>query len=172
MAATYEPIATTTISTPTTSYLFSSIPATYTDLILVQFARVSTVNNSSYLNFNGVTTGGISSNTILYGNGNATSPSFASVRFSNDNRLFTDYYGIPDANTSNFNTVITHIMNYSNTTTYKTILSRGNNATSGGTDFIVGTWRSTAAINSINIIQPTYNFQSGTTFTLYGIKAA
>ena len=35
MASTYTPIATTTFASTATSYTFSSIPTTYTDLVLV-----------------------------------------------------------------------------------------------------------------------------------------
>jgi hypothetical protein len=61
-------------------------------------------------------------------------------------------------------------MNYSNTTTYKTILARSNNA-GIGLDAIVSLWRSTAAINTVNVLADT-NFEAGTSFTLYGIAAA
>jgi hypothetical protein len=60
-------------------------------------------------------------------------------------------------------------MNYSNSTTYKTILGRSNAATSG-TSAAVGLWRSTSAINSIEI--GTVSFTAGSTFSLYGIAAA
>ena len=39
MPKTYEPIATTTVATTGNTVTFSSIPATYTDLILVSSAR-------------------------------------------------------------------------------------------------------------------------------------
>ena len=60
-----------------------------------------------------------------------------------------------------------HIMNYSNTTTYKTMIARG-----GGNryvDFVGNLWRSTAAITSITI-GPSWS--NGCVITLYGIKAA
>ena len=60
-------------------------------------------------------------------------------------------------------------MNYANTTTYKTVLTR---ASSNG-DIVmanVSTWRSTSAITSLVYAGATFN--SGTVFTLYGIKAA
>jgi hypothetical protein len=63
-------------------------------------------------------------------------------------------------------------MNYSNTTTYKTIISRGDNP-----GFLVialaNLWRSTSAINIITMVSETgNNFVTGSTFTLYGITAA
>jgi FlaG/FlaF family flagellin (archaellin) len=68
---------------------------------------------------------------------------------------------------------IYQFMNYSNTTTYKTVLGRSNVQ-----DFrvasIVGLWRSTSAINTISLRSDnaSYNFTVGSTFTLWGIKAA
>ena len=68
--------------------------------------------------------------------------------------------------------MIGQIQNYSNTTTYKTWLSRSNIPA----DFVgalVGLWRSTSAITTIQFLTTTADtFAIGTTFTLYGIKAA
>jgi hypothetical protein len=62
-------------------------------------------------------------------------------------------------------------MNYANTTTFKTHISRSNNSS----NFVmatVGLWRSTAAITSITLLTNTADtFSVGSTFTLYGIKA-
>jgi hypothetical protein len=60
--------------------------------------------------------------------------------------------------------------NYSNTTTYKTVLARGNNP-GGYVRAAVGLWRNTSAINRIDLASAT-TFASGSTFSLYGIKAA
>jgi hypothetical protein len=69
---------------------------------------------------------------------------------------------------------IMHLMNYANTTTYKTILNRSGHA---GTSSIVlanvGLWRNTAAISTITLIQTgAQNYKAGCTFTLYGIASA
>ena len=69
------------------------------------------------------------------------------------------------------NNAIVQFQNYSNTTTYKTVLSRGNNA-SNLVEAFVGLWRSTSAITAIDIKTQSGNFSIGSTFTLYGIKAA
>ena len=63
-------------------------------------------------------------------------------------------------------------MNYANTTTFKTNVSRSSAAT---VDVILyaGLYRSTAAITSITLVlSGSQSFTSGSTFTLYGIKAA
>lgn len=167
MPSTYEPIQTTTLSSATTTVTLSSIPGTYTDLVLVVSPAVATaqdlyfkVNNDSGSNY---------SYTILYGTGSAA----GSFRASSQTLGMFDYYGQPDTTLGNSNYIL-NFMNYSNTTTYKTILSRSNRAGSG-TDAIVNLWRSTSAITSITMqVSPsaTINFSVGSTFTLYGIKAA
>jgi hypothetical protein len=63
-----------------------------------------------------------------------------------------------------------NIMNYSNTNTYKTILQRSQSEQT--TQALVGLWRNTSAITSINLFMGSGNIQSGSTFSLYGIKAA
>jgi len=64
-------------------------------------------------------------------------------------------------------------MNYSNSSIYKTILSRGSNADSGGgVDVIVNFWRNTNAITTILVSTTGGNFMTGSMFTLYGIAAA
>jgi hypothetical protein len=62
-------------------------------------------------------------------------------------------------------------MNYSNATTNKTVLSKASNA-SNNVDAIVALWRSTAAITSITILGNGQNYGIGSSFSLYGIKAA
>ena len=62
-------------------------------------------------------------------------------------------------------------MNYANTTTYKTNISRSNNA-STGVDAIATLWRNTAAITSVKVYPASGNMATGTIATLYGIKAA
>ena len=164
-AQTYEPIATTTLGSNATSYTFSSIPSTYTDLIIV--CRAGALSNSDLtFRFNG-DTGTNYSSTFMYGDGtNAGAARTTSVSFG-----YSDYYG--SIETLGNSVHIIQIMNYSNTTTYKTVLARGNNASTGrGVDAVANLWRSTAAINSVTLIGANANIIAGSTFTLYGIKAA
>ena len=161
--ATYVPIATTTLGSAAASYTFSSIPSTYTDLVLI--SSVKTVSAGSNLTaIVNSDTGTNYSATYLTAQGSSA----ASLRYSNQTALSFDNYGYPD--TTIFNINITHFMNYSNTTTYKTILSRANNA-NNGLSAVVNLWRSTAAITTINISSAN-TFAIGSTFTLYGIAAA
>ena len=70
--------------------------------------------------------------------------------------------------------IVISIFNYSNTTTYKSLLGRLNVADyTSGVTATVGMWSNTAAINSITIYeQAGAQFNTGRVFTLYGIKAA
>jgi hypothetical protein len=163
MPATYEPIATTTLGSAAASYTFSSIPATYTDLVLVSNFGLATAGNVLDIRFNS-DTGNNYSYTILDGNGTVAE----SVRGSNQSFIPLDY----TAATNNLNSVsICNIQNYSNTTTNKTSVIRHSNASSG-TDAIVGLWRNTAAISTIVVFASAGNIIAGSTFTLYGIKSA
>jgi hypothetical protein len=163
MTATYEKIATTTLSSASATVTFSTISGSYTDLILVSNA-IGTADLNFLLRFNG-DSGSNYSSTILKGNGSTAS----STRFSNQTSFRGNSSGY--VTTTLQSNTITQIMNYSNTTTYKLILQRFNNA-SVGVDAAVGLWRNTAAITSITILQDTgTTYATGCTFTLYGIKA-
>jgi len=164
MPATYDSIASTTLGSNQTTVTFSSISASFTDLVLVaNFNNTTSVD--MFLRFNGVTTT-VYSDTQLYGNGSSA----ASYRQSNASA------GLLDLGAGGFGTAlgttIIQIMNYSNTTTNKTYLTRSSfSALAVGAT--VGLWRSTAAINEVSIFSSSANaIASGSTFTLYGIKAA
>lgn len=167
MAFTYTPIATTTLGSTTASYTFSSIPSTYTDIVLVaDMADSNTgadqrmlvrVNGDSSTNY---------STTIVYGSGSSATATI------NSNRTFFDNSSGASNSITSGSANIYHFMSYSNTTTYKTVLYRQNNlVNTAGTSAIVGLWRSTSAINSITIFC-IGSLVAGSTFTLYGIKAA
>ena len=162
MAITYEPIATATLTNATTlTVTFSSIPATYTDLVAVIAGTHTSALTGFSCDFNNVTTGATYSSTNLIGNGSAAS----SGRTTSADNFFFGLLGTAQSNT------IIQIMNYANTTTYKTALSRLNDA--GNTvRAYVGLWRNTSAINRIDFTMGSNYFGNGTTFTIYGIKAA
>jgi hypothetical protein len=70
------------------------------------------------------------------------------------------------------NVLLVNLTNYSNSTTYKTILTRYGSA-DRGTLAIAGLWRSTSAISSLEFSTDAgLTLSSGSIFTLYGIAAA
>jgi hypothetical protein len=163
MAKTYEPIATYTIPSATANYTFSSISGTYTDLVIVVTGN-STAAADLWMQVNG-DTGSNYSTTQLSGTGSSALSQRSSNR-ANFNVNFNAYMSTTVA--ANY---IIQLQNYSNTTTYKTMLARCNNANQA-VDATVGLWRNTAAITSVTLIANGSTFATGSTFTLYGIKAA
>jgi hypothetical protein len=158
MAKTYEPIATYTVPSAQASYTFSSIPGTYTDLVLIHAGKANAAQDV-YIRFNG-DTGGNYSRTLLFGNG-STAGSNRDVNFTSLNFNYQDgTEGIAIAN----------ILNYANTTTNKTVLSRYSLSTVAASA-IAGLWRNTAAINSLTV-GCAGTLSTGSVLTLYGIKAA
>lgn len=164
MPTTYEPIATTTTSSSTTTILFNSIPQTYTDLVIVASTSLvtSTPINNYFVTYN---SDAATNYSIVYMGGTGTSTS--SSRAINQTRLDIGYQ--PSTAMGN---IIFQVFSYSNTATFKTSISRSNNYTGGMVFAYTGLWRSTAAITSISITAGTTNIATGSTFTIYGIKAA
>ena len=170
MPATYEPIASQTLGSDAADITFSSIPGTYTDLVASVTYANSTQNYAVAVRYNN-DTGNNYSNTILYGSG-ATS---SSTRHTSTSYSYISYFGATSAtSTSTPANVQLSIMQYANTSTFKTFLSAAAGSGSGnGVDRIVGLWRSTSAITSVTFLAaPAGNLKSGSTFSLYGIKAA
>ena len=161
MAITYEPIATTTLGSAAASVTFSTISGAYTDLVIV-YVGVATTSQTFSVQFNG-DTGSNYSDTNLGGDGSTASS-------NRDSSITSAKMGINySTGQSNF---ILSVMNYSNSTTYKTALCRSNAAV-GEVNARVGLWRNTAAITSILLkMDSSSTFATGSTFTLYGIKAA
>jgi hypothetical protein len=173
MPTTYEPIATTTLSSGATSVSFSSISSAYTDLYIVGQTGCSITD---YLTFrvgnSSVDTGSNYSYTYAEGYSGTAS----SGRSSSNSKFYVGGTASIMNNSLDYSFYI-NIMNYSNTTTHKTVLNRIANLNSSfpGTTASVGLWRSTSAINIITIAPDTNDGRtliSGSTFTLYGIKAA
>ena len=172
-STTYTPLATVSgFSGSPAQLVMSNIPQTYTDLVIVGSFRTTTAAvttsysiilnndfNSSY------------SNTNLIGTGStATSSRNSNISYG----ATLEYAGAgANATASVFGSSLTHIMNYSNTTTFKTLLMRGavDNNGSGGLALASGLYRSTNAIVQI-YIQVNGNYVNGSTFTVYGIAAA
>lgn len=165
MAVTYEPLATTTLGSATNTVTFSSISGSYTDLVLILNGGSASPEDIA-LRFNGDTASNYS-----YGaaHGNGTSV-YAGRENSCASLAVTS--GAYQTNEFNHNNII-FINSYSNTNTWKTVYSRGNN-TSTSSEMICGMWRNTSAISSITIYgrNSGHNFLVGSTFNLYGILAA
>lgn len=167
MPATYEPIATTTLSSAAASITFSSISGSYTDLVLSIITKNATSNANLTLRFNS-DTGTNYSITDIEGDGT----SVISLRGTNATRLYIN--NVASASTSNFLFSKVNIFSYAGSTN-KTVLSEGSvdKNGSGGVERTVGLWRNTSAITTIAIaLDDGTNLATGSTATLYGILKA
>lgn len=159
MPATYDSIATTTLTSPSSSVTLSSIPQTFTDLVLVINAKSSSGNFYPVMYVNSAS---MSQRVYLIANASGG----AGAGISADNYIVGENLVY---DTGFLATFVMHFMSYSNSTTYKSVIVRNNNP-SRGTELLLSSRFSLDAITSINIAGST--FDTGTTFMLYGIKAA
>jgi hypothetical protein len=169
MPSTYEPIATNTLGSAAASVTFSSITGSYTDLVLVAQARSAraAADDSLYIQVNG-DTGSNYSVTDLKSRSGVVS----STRATAQTKMVVANNIVAASGTANtFDLVINNFMNYSNSTTNKTLLSRASSAEQE-VAVLVNLWRSTSAITQIVIFCASANIAAGSSFTLYGIKAA
>jgi hypothetical protein len=166
MASTYEPIATTTLSSAASSITFSSIPATYTDLKVVFTGTVTEAGEVLYYRFNSDSSSNYSI-TQLYGEGTTA----ASRSLTSATQLSTSYaYSLQGTNPQ---MITFDVFSYAGSTNKTTLGNHaGDNNGAGGVDLTVGLWRNTAAITSIFLFCSYLTFKTGTTATLYGIKNA
>lgn len=166
--STYTPIATASGTGTTNEIVFNDIPQGYTDLFVSLYVNL-TATGTVWSYVNGYSASGLYSDTMLLANGSSATSS----RSTGANQ----YNIIPAASIgSTYPAAINfHLLNYSNTTTFKTALTRGasDQSGSGQTTCDVALWRSTAAVTSLAF--NTFggaNFATSTRATLYGIAAA
>jgi len=165
---TYVALQTQTLASSASSVTFSSIPQTYTDLVLELQCGYVSGTHYAIIRMNGDSSGNANyGNTFLAGNGSSAS----SGRNGGLSGVYTSY-GFQGDTTLNFNATV-HFMNYSNSTTYKTTLTRDNLA-SAGTEAVVCCRRTDTNPITSFIITPDSgaSFLAGSTFTLYGVAAA
>jgi hypothetical protein len=165
MANTYIAIATTTVGSGGAANIeFTSIPQTYTDLLLKVSARADALQTTLIAEFNSSSSS--YTTRYLYGDGsgafsgNASLPYFGGVN--------------PSTYTANtFGSTEIYIPNYAGSTN-KSLSSDSvieNNATAATAAMWAGLWSNTAAITSIKLtIAGSANFVQYSTATLYGIK--
>ena len=169
MAITYEPISTTTLGSNSQTVSFTSISGSYTDLVVVISGVISNQGANATnpnITFNS-DTGSNYSVTWIYGDGSSAGSGRQS---SQTKALFGGFTTVRGMATI-------QIQNYSNTTTYKTFISRNSvtdSATGQAVSAWAGLWRSTSAITSFTLDSGRSDapWASGTMFTIYGIKSA
>lgn len=172
---TYTAIATTTLTGATASYTFSSIPQTYSDLVLEATVRSDTSATTTGL------LSQVNGQTGNYYDGFYLRTDGSSITAARYNKFINPTYAAPVgtmlAATATANTYSIHTINwngYSQTNTNKTFIARSNSTyvTNGITELVTNQYFATTAISSITLFPEAGNFVAGSTLTLYGIKAA
>ena len=168
----YDSLATVTLSTNTASISFAGIPSGYKHLQIRAITRTTRADTNDFMTvrFNGDSSA-IYAYHSLYGNGSSAGGGDTGTSTG------TPWSGVTagaNAGSNMFGAAIWDVLDYQNTSKYKTLrLLSGTdqNATTGRIYFQSNLWQSTSAINSITIT-PTYgtNFVAYSQFALYGVK--
>ena len=157
MPSTYTKIAATTLTSNSTTVTFTSLSSDYTDLIIVVHAKRDTGSSANALmTFNNDT----SSNYLraYFGRGTSTIERGTDTQAGNTIWLSTTWA-----------TYHLEVYQYSATDRFKHVnIWHGSQGIFGNGQV----WKSTSAISTITFNTSTNNFASGSTFSIYGIKAA
>lgn len=156
--STYTPLANITLGTSAASVTFSSISGSYRHLVLVVNGKCLTGNTDMYIRFNS-DTGTNYPGVRMAGNGSSTSSDTA-----NTTAMRAGFISNSDT------TQILNVMDYSATDKHKTVLIRSNQISSS-LSAEAGRWANNAAITSLTVLTGGYNFDTGTTMSLYGIAS-
>ena len=157
---TYIALATVTLGTATSSVTFSSIPATYRDLVFVVNGGI--VSSSDIFYRLNADSGANYGNVTLYGDG-TSALSNANVTSNQGAVHYAD-------SGSQFVTTFS-IMDYSATDKHKTAISRGSSGSAGLVISYASRWANTAAVTSVICGGLGTNLTTGTTLSLYGIAS-
>lgn len=167
---TYVAIAKNSVTSNQASVVFSSIPSTYTDLLLVGSIRGSNASTiaGTQIAFNGTTTG-----SYTYLLGQASGGAVQSGRASGLGYIFLGYSDAANNTSNTFASWELYIPNYAGNTNkpMSSILAHEDNSTTAYLNVYAGLQSQTAAISEITIsLQSGNNIVSGSRFDLYGIK--
>jgi len=166
--ATNTPLQSILLTSSTSTVTFSNIDQTYTDLVLVASTRslYNGTNDALFIQINGDSSA-LYSRTEMYNSSGGRASSETAFKYHGKTAGATSNAGTFGTSTINF-------MNYSNATTYKTLIARCGMADSTYSEvkMSTGLYRSTNAITSMAITSESgTSFVAGSTFDLYGIKS-
>lgn len=170
MATTCKLIAKNVLTSTATDIDFTSIPATYDDLLIVASTRTDNSGQTygtQRLRLNS-DTGSNYSYRFLEGNGAAATSGNSSTSF-----VFLGAAAGATATSSTFASLEIYIPNYAGSTNKSMSITNCHetNATTAYIDAVAALWSNTNAITAVKIYTPE-NFQSGSSFFLYGITKA
>ena len=148
---------------------FTSIPATFTDLI-VKVSAFPTTGGTTQLKIQFNSTGGTAySDKVIEGAGSGTPSSFARSA-----QAFIFVTAADATTASTFGNTELYIPNYAGSTAKSVSIDSvtENNATTAYAALVAGLSTNTAAINAINLTLNATNFAQYSTASLYGIKSS
>jgi hypothetical protein len=169
MATTFIKIASVSVGVlGAASMDFTSIPSTYTDLVIKTSARTNAVavNQAHWVRFNGDTATNYTAR-LLEGNG-STAASYTNAGYT---YIYLGEATASTATASTFGSTDAYIPNYLASTAKSVSVNAAseNNGSTTYIDLVAGIWTGTAAINQITILPTSGNFVQYTTATLYGV---
>lgn len=166
MPTTYEPIVTTkVVGSSTTQIDFTSIPATYTDLVISINLVNGTSLNALFMRFNSDT-----GNNYAYLNWGVNGTTLFGQVGSGTNTIGVTASSINDNMPSFIN-----IFSYANTNIYKSGFTRSGSNGNPRTGMYSFGWASKSAISSISFYRDSGSpgvIGADSVITIYGIKAA
>lgn len=173
MANTFELIDSYTAGGTISSIDFSSIPSTYTDLVLKLSLRVNAGSGGyqTYVRFNGDTGSNYNWKNLL---GTGSGSGISQNPGASDTGLRITISDSSGDTASTFSNAELYIPNYAGSS-YKSVSADGvseNNATAATADLAAGIWNSTSAINAISIFASGASLVQYSTAYLYGVKNA
>ena len=161
--STYVPLQTITLSGSASSVTFSSIPNTYRDLIIVSYLpSVAALGGYFGVRFNG-DSGNNYSEAFMFGAGSGSGTSILRSGIDGHFPLW-DY-------TKNNALITVQVMDYSASDKHKTSLARGQSPEYGQVTAASLRWANNDPITSVTLTIQTRTFESGCTFSIYGIAA-
>jgi|LakMenEpi03Aug12_release.lakeMendotaPanAssembly.Ray.scaffolds.fasta_scaffold894859_2 hypothetical protein len=173
--ATYTLISSNVLTTATASVTFSSIPATYTDLVVRWSARSAQANATTRININ---LNGVSGTSYSFTKLQATGTSASSANISGFDKWWGEYVSANNATSNTFGSGELYLPNYLSTVNKPaSFFSVAENNTTANGDWYVSALASlatiTSAITSVALTLNTGdNFMTGSSFYLYGISNA
>jgi hypothetical protein len=183
--SSYESIASATGTGSSGTITFSSIPSGYASLQIRMMAKSSYTGGTGPANWQAIIRPNGDSSAANYTfhqlKGNGTSATAAGAGSGSYDGVYvtsaanSNYSGYEDI----YGVAIIDIHDYASTTKYKTVRAlsgNNNNLTTTGSQSVTlnsGVWLNTAAITSLTLFEgSSYNWLTGSVFSLYGIKGA
>jgi hypothetical protein len=169
-SGSYESIATVNGTGSSSTITFSSIPSTYKHLQIRALATSTTAASSYGIKINSDSTGSNYKTHRI--NAAADSVTSTASGYAGSASIAGFYYG---DNTTYFTGIILDLIDYANTSKYKTFrtftgVNTNTSASNNEVSLVSNLWMNTSAVTSIEVFTNGTAWNSNSVFSLYGIK--